>query len=324
MKKSLIALAVLASTGAAMAQSSVTVYGRLDGSVGSIDEGKGSDTKFFSGGDAGLTTPRLGFKGTEDLGGGLKANFQLEQRINIDTGALQSPSFKGASTVGLAGSFGQVRAGRMTTSFDDVRALSNNHNVFDSNGFTATGFVFESFGAKAMKYNSRPNGSIRFDSAKFGGVYGSFTHAFEQTAGKDDTVTAFHLGYKAGGLNVAVGFQDEKNVTENTMLAAAYNFGMLALSGGYQMGKTAGGKKENGYNIGVEVPVGAIKLSAGYSVGDSKSDGFDSSGFGLGAKYSLSKRTSIYGGYSTAKVETAAGATSKEKKLFAFGVRHDF
>jgi predicted porin len=103
MKKSLIALAVLAASGAALAQSSVTIYGRVDASVGSIDKiAGGSQTKLFSGGDAGLTTPRLGFMGKEDLGGGLLATFKLEQRINLDTGDLQSPSFKGETSVGLA------------------------------------------------------------------------------------------------------------------------------------------------------------------------------------------------------------------------------
>ena len=107
MKKSLIALAILAASGAALAQSSVTVYGRVDASVGTIDElGKGSTSKLFSGGTAGLTTPRLGFMGKEDLGGGLSATFKLEQRIDIDTGALQDPSFKGESSVGLAGGLG--------------------------------------------------------------------------------------------------------------------------------------------------------------------------------------------------------------------------
>ncbi len=324
MKKSLIALAVLAASGAAMAQSSVTIYGRVDASVGSIDTGAGSDTKLFSGGTTGLTTPRLGFMGKEDLGGGLAATFKLEQRIDIDTGALQSPSFKGETSLGLAGGFGTVRMGRMTTSFDDVRALSNKYNVFDSNGFTITGFAFENFSSKAMKYASRNNGMIRYDSPSFGGVYGSLSHAFEQTSGADDTVTSMHLGYKTGGLNVAFGFQDEKTKLENTMLSASYDFGSFALSGGYQNGKTDAGNKENGYNIGVEVPFGAVKVSMGYAAGESKADNADSSGFGIGARYALSKRTSLYGGYSTVEVENAAGVTTKEQKVFAVGVRHDF
>jgi predicted porin len=329
MKKSLIALAVLAASGAALAQSSVTIYGRLDASVGSMDKiGAGSDTKLFSGGEVGLTTPRLGFIGKEDLGGGLKATFKLEQRIDIDTGALQTPSFKGESSVGLAGGFGAVRMGRMTTPFDDARALSNKYNVFDSNGFTPTAAVFKTGGANA-DYSSRNNGMIRYDSPSFGGVSGSVSHAFEQTAGADDTVTSMLLGYKAGGLNVGLGYQDEKTKQQYTAVVASYDFGSFALSGGYNTRKAdaAAGGKDNEYSFGVEVPFGAVKLSAGYAGGETKVNGvktIESSGFGLGAKYALSKRTSLYGGYSTVTAENAAGVKTTDTQIFAVGVRHDF
>ncbi|WP_310566130.1 porin [Hydrogenophaga sp.] len=333
MKKSLIALAVLAASGATMAQSSVTVYGRVDASVGSIDKiVGGSDTKLFSGGDVGLTTPRLGFMGVEDLGGGLKATFKLEQRINLDTGDLQTPSFKGETSVGLSGGFGAVRLGRMTTSFDDARAVSNKFNVFDSNGFTPTGAVLKTSSdpkTKNSDYSSRANGMVRYDSPSFGGVYGSFSHAFEQTAGADDTVTSLMLGYKDGGLNVALGFQDEKTKQEYTQLAASYDFGSFALSGGYSTRKAdaAANGKDTEYNLGVEVPFGAVKVSAGYASSETKISGAkanESSGFGLGAKYALSKRTSLYGGYSKVSEENAAGVKSADTKIFAVGVRHDF
>ena len=86
MKKSLIALAVLAASGAAMAQSSVTVYGRLDASVGSAKVGAPGaalrgNTQMFN---SNMTSSRIGFRGTEDLGGGLKAIFALESNIQVD------------------------------------------------------------------------------------------------------------------------------------------------------------------------------------------------------------------------------------------------
>ena len=327
MKKSLIALAILAASSAALAQSSVTVYGRVDASVGTIDElGKGSTSKLFSGGTAGLTTPRLGFMGKEDLGGGLSATFKLEQRIDIDTGALQDPSFKGESSVGLAGGFGAFRLGRMTTPFDDARALSNKYNVFDSNGFTPTAAAFKQ-GVK--DYASRNNGMIRYDSPSFGGFSGSISHAFEQTAGKDDTITSLMVGYKTGGLTVALGYQDEKTKQEYTSLVAAYDFGSFALSGGYQNAKAdaAASGKDNEYNVGVEVPFGAFKFSLGYAAGENKVAGVktsESSGFGLGVRYALSKRTSLYGGYSSVEIEKPVGTKTTDTQIFAVGVRHDF
>ena len=72
-----------------MAQSSVTLYGRLDASVGSLDTGAASDTRMFSNN---LTTSRWGVMGSEDLGGGLKANFRLETAIDVPAPALAAPA----------------------------------------------------------------------------------------------------------------------------------------------------------------------------------------------------------------------------------------
>ena len=115
MKKSLIALAVLASSGAAMAQSSVSVYGLLDVWVGSQKNTTngvtaGSFGKMAS--NEGLATSRLGFMGTEDLGGGLKANFQIETTVGLDQPAATSLGDR-QSWVGLSGGFGEVQLGRV-------------------------------------------------------------------------------------------------------------------------------------------------------------------------------------------------------------------
>ena len=341
MNKHLIALAAvatLATSGAALAQSSVTIYGRLDASVGTIDKGAGSDSKMFSGGDVGLTTPRLGFRGTEDLGGGLKANFQLEQRLDLDTGAQQPtkangvdvPGFKGATTLGLAGGFGQVRIGRMLTVYDDVRALSNSRNLFDSNGFTPTGAVFKAISGTKTKnadYTSRFNSQIRYDMPVMGGVYGGVSYAFEQTATKGDKLAGFMLGYKAGGLDIALGYQDEKTKQKYTTLAGAYDMGSFAVSAGYNQrsGVAAADGDDAEYNLGVEVPVGAFKLSAGYAASKTKNiaNTAKSSGFGFGGTYSLSKRTRVYAGYSKVEEKTL-GKVTGENTILALGVRHDF
>ncbi len=111
MKKSLIALAAVAASGAAFAQSSVTVYGVVDTSIAVV---KGQDT--VSGMlNSGAATSRLGFRGVEDLGNGLKANFVLEGQVDPDDGTAGGFNFRRQSTVGLAGSFGEVRLGRALT-----------------------------------------------------------------------------------------------------------------------------------------------------------------------------------------------------------------
>ncbi|MBI3230883.1 MAG: porin, partial [Burkholderiales bacterium] len=108
MKKSLIALAVLAATGVAHAQSNVTIYGQMD--LG-LSKSTGTTTQMLTG-----DNNKLGFKGVEDLGGGLKAIFQAEIRMDSDTGTTEAggarPLFQGQSRVGLQGDFGMVRLGR--------------------------------------------------------------------------------------------------------------------------------------------------------------------------------------------------------------------
>jgi predicted porin len=117
MKKSIVALAALASltaVGTAAAQSSVTLYGRMDASIGSERVDDVSTTKLYSGN---LSTSRLGFRGSEDLGGGLKANFQLEAALTLDDGTTGGFKFNRASWVGLSGGFGAVRAGLLDSAY---------------------------------------------------------------------------------------------------------------------------------------------------------------------------------------------------------------
>lgn len=340
MKKSLIALAVLAASGAALAQSSVTIYGRADLAVGAQKTlNNSSESRMF---DGGLTTSRLGFRGTEDLGGGLKATFQLEQRINLSSGQYtNSTAFHGASTVGLSGGFGQVRAGRMTTVLDDVRALAYSSNVFDSSFTPASNGVFSSGG----DFTSRFRNMLRYDMPSMGGVYGGVNYAFEQNnvtsasgvtpvvTAVDDTLVGLMLGYKAGPMNVVLGIQNEKTVNEYVTLAGSYDLGMASISAGYNTRKGVGTtaattRKDKEFTIGVNVPVGMVILSAGYATSETETAAGakhqEADGFGLGATYALSKRTRAYAGYRTHEVKNAAGSKTADTQYYAVGIRHDF
>lgn len=324
MKKCLIALAVLAASGAALAQSSVTVYGRADLAVG-VEEtlGNDSETKAF---DGGLTTSRLGFRGTEDLGGGLNANFQLEQRINLSSGAYtNATSFHGASTVGLSGGFGQIRAGRMTTVLDDARGVAYSSDVFDSSFTAASNGVFSSGG----DFGSRFANMLRLDLPSMGGVYGGVNYAFEQTAGADDTMFGFMVGYKAGPVNVTLAMQDEKTKNQYTTVAGSYNLGMASVSGSFNMreGDTAASGEDTELSIGVTVPMDAISLSAGFANSETEVNGsttLKASGFAMGATYTLSKRTRLYAGYRANERKTGSGVKQVDTTRYAVGVRHDF
>lgn len=326
MKKSLIALAVLAASGAAMAQSSVTLFGRVDAYVGVETTGVGAaELTKNRVSNGGLTGSRWGMMGTEDLGGGLKAMFNLENRFSVDDGT-SAGQFLGNAFVGLGGGFGTVKLGRTYTAFDDARAVSNSSNVFDSS------FTPNVFGTGA-DYTVRGANGVRYETPAFGGFSGALSYSFgeDKTAATDAThITSLLLKYAAGPLTAAYGYQDD-TLTQNKFhqLSGAYNFGMASVSAGYERRNgTALTGDDRGYNIGVNVPVGAaVNLSAGYAREDVEVAGATTAkgtGFGLGATYTLSKRTKLYAGYKSTKVVDGAGAETAKTRLTGVGIRHDF
>lgn len=302
MKKTLIALAVLAASGAAFAQSSVTLYGVADIA---LTKAKGTSAQLTSGG---VSTSRLGFKGTEDLGGGLKANFLFEEGIDLTTGALKGSGFARQAYVGLAGGFGEVKLGNVYTAYDDISGATN--PVFDSVLSPTT--VWASTG-----YISNPNSNIYYASPSFGGVSGAVSYALD---GSKQKVTSVNVKYEGGPVYVGFGYQDEADRTGNkfTRLNGSYDLGVVKLLAGYGQVKPEVGSKTTEYSFGADVPLGsALTLSTGLA--SSKVDGGDNrNSVGLGVAYSMSKRTTLYTGFR--KENKAAGDTS----LFAAGVKHTF
>ena len=193
MKKSLIALAVLAASGAAMAQSSVTLFGVVDATVRYVDGG--TNGNIWSLTNSGYNSSRLGFRGTEDLGGGLSASFWLEAGVNNDNGTgsatstnntvagsasantgTQGLTFNRRSTVSLAGTWGEVRLGR------DFVPYFLNTTIFDPFGTNGVGGVsnFTLVGLGLLTGNSlnstaagvRASNSIGYFMPNLGGFYG--------------------------------------------------------------------------------------------------------------------------------------------------------
>ncbi len=327
MKKSLIALAVLATTGAAFAQSTVTLYGRIDTSVGANKVGGVSTTQVFS---DNLTTSRYGFRGTEDLGAGLKANFVLENGFKSDDGTLgtANTAFNRQSWVGLSGGFGAVKLGKTDSVFKDIYDMGIVNNLFDSE-FTPVKIAY----AGVANFSSRPNNQIRYETPNLSGFSAGATYSLDEVANVKNDLTAFNLRYRAGKLDVGAGFQDEKNATatldrEFTVLSAGYDFGVVRASLQVHNAKQRSGLKDSDYAIGVAMPLGAFTVSAGYASSTTKTNGVktaDGEAFALGATYALSKRTTLYGGYLDGDVKNpSTGATTLDRKLYAVGVRHDF
>ncbi|MCX7276626.1 MAG: porin [Burkholderiales bacterium] len=359
MKKSLIALAVLATSGAAMAQSSVTLYGIVDMYLGSTKTDNGTTSLRQSKLESGLVnTSRFGLKGSEDLGGGLAANFQLEQGIAADDGTAKSTTlltskvtntaFSRQAWVGLAGSFGSTRFGLTPTPFDDVSGASD--AVFDS-ALSPMNSTFKSTG-----YLVRPGNTIAYYTPSFSGFSGSLSYSLGEnktntavaavpatattaavpavTVHNAGAVTSFALVYANGPISVNFGYQDEKSAGDVTAkkftrLGGSYDFGVAKPYAIYgkaaNMGNVSGADATD-YQLGVDVPVGAaLTLSASYaqSKDNATAGNAKRKGYGLGAKYALSKRTALYGGYEADDSKVSGAATTKHD-LFAVGIQHRF
>ena len=327
MKKSLVALAVMAVSGIASAQSSVTLYGIADAWVGSqkvpvYAGGNGLRQTKIDGGA--ISGNRFGFMGSEDLGGGLKANFLFEQGFNIDNGSqlVAGQMFGRQSYVGFSGGFGEVRVGKMWTAYDDINGAAN--SAFDS-AFSPNNYVWASTG-----YNANPGNSLYYASPDLGGFSGAFSYSLgeNKTATvKAGNVSSAHIKYAGGPLYVGLGYQTEKttgNATRAkfTRLNATYDLGVAKLLAGY--GRFASGnERTTDWSIGADFPVSsALTVSGGFarSKDNAAAGNQRRTGVGLAAMYALSKRTSLYAGVQTSKQTNS----NSKGSLYAVGVRHAF
>jgi predicted porin len=363
-KKSLLALAVLASfASAASAQSSVTVYGLLDAGVtaerGSTD---GSITKLATGVQQGN---RLGFKGTEDLGSGLKANFQLESGFNLDTGTgRQDALFGRQAFVGLSGNFGAVNLGRQ---YDPIFVSMDTIDPF-STGLTGATTNLMNPG------NVRTNNSITYTTPNVQGFSATVLYGVGEKAGDSSLGRTIggSLDYVNGPVVLTLAY-DKVNVTPISpipaptpatpnpadsiankkliLLGGTYNFGPVKLHAAYESDKSdartdvnplasSTAKDFRDYMIGVSAPIGAGTLMASYiDKNDRTSQQLGGKQMAIGYSHPVSKRTSFYTSYayidndtngkSTVGDASSGGSGDKQRvggssAALTVGMRHKF
>jgi len=200
MKKSLLALAVLGSfAAAAQAQTSVTIYGIVDMGVFYQNKAGANNNSLFSVNSGEMSGSRLGFKGSEDLGGGLKANFQLEMGFNANngSGAQQDQGsntlFGRTSTVGLSGNFGSVNIGRQTDFA--YSGTAGGINTFSHAGYV-TQFSVVDGNKQARLQGDRTNNSIRYDMPAMNGLNGGVMLGLGQQAGGGSAGQVYAAGLK--------------------------------------------------------------------------------------------------------------------------------
>jgi predicted porin len=344
----------LAATGA-FAQSSVQIDGVMDAGLQSIDY-KGTRVNGIA--NNGSSTSQINFRGTEDLGGGLKANFRVEtdwntvsnkgNSGNVTNGAAASTFGNGELRVGLSGKFGAI----------DMGAVNYNTlgTYLTGQPFgTAIGSGFRSIYVNDAQATSqvRSDNSVKYVSPSFSGLNASLYYAGKQTkATSTDFSTTFgaydmqgttELGVNYANGPLAASFsslkQDYKQVGTGTTdskintLGANYAFGAAKLFGLYQTNKKSDNSVNNKtFTISGTYTMGSVVLMAQAgqlkNVADKKSKLF-----ALGADYNLSKRTAVYARYESvddnagiapnpATVVGTTGETARTRT--AIGVRHAF
>lgn len=314
MQKKLIALAVAGLSSVAFAQSNVTVYGVADVAVG---DGPGA-AKFAAHANDFLTNgnSRLGFKGSEDLGGGLKANFNFEQGINLANGATEAMTWGRQAWVGLSGGFGQLQIGRNYTA-----------------GFTAAGYYeltgyanytgLNIFGtATAFTGGTRNDAQVKYISPNFGGITVVVDHVLKANTTANAAETGIAVGYANGPLSAALSYSDNGNSNKDSAFGVKYDFGMGKLGVSYQ--------DPEGVSKGWTLGVGGIKAGPlSFTVDYAENTGTDAKQFLVEAKYPLSKRTFVYGIVKNTKnvnpISYAAQTTAApDGTAYSIGMRHNF
>ncbi|TFZ03554.1 porin [Ramlibacter humi] len=333
MKKSLIALAVLAAAGAASAQSgnlngipaagSVQIFGVVDATW---QHGSGSVASKTRLGNSGLNSSRLGLRGTEDLGGGMSASFWLEAGVNNDDGTgsasnnnnqaaaaalgngQQGLTFNRQSWVSLNGGWGSVRLGRdYTPQFVNLTT----YDPFGTNGVGTT-LTNAAAGAGTPTFVRASNSIAYLTPSNLGGFNGTLQYYMGENASnaaggtnKDGTGYGLKVGYAAGPLDVGVAVSNTKYAAGDQKvwnIGGQWNFGVATLQAQYNRDRIDGvagaaNSTANSWLIGGLVPVGAGLIRASYSTIKTNAGAGTSPRarqLALGYVHNLSKRTALY------------------------------
>ena len=298
MKKLVLATLLAAATGLASAQ---TIYGVVDLGVTTATNVEGTTKRATGVSNGGLSTPRFGITGSEDLGNGLKASFTLESEILADTGAQGDSSylFNRASFLQLSqAGVGSTRIGRFNR-HDYTQAVK--YDAFGGNNIG--GWVASNSGTVNLDVNTRITNAVEVQSASISGVVVTGQYSAGEVAGAITSGRTVAVGaeYTLGKLSVA-GNYVEKNATTAGYATtkvksayAAYDFGVAKTSAGYAQTETEGSAlKPSGYFVGAQVPVTAkVTALAQYNAFDNDA-GLKPKTYALGATYAFSKRTTGY------------------------------
>lgn len=337
MQGKLLAVALCAAFPlAAMAQSSVQVYGVMDAAVAKEDTGApgGKRTAINSGNQS---SSRLGFKGTEDLGNGLKAIFNIEAGVALDTGMGDSALFGRRAVVGLTGAFGSIVIGREYTPIADVAKET------DILGQGFYGSNLNSFGSG--KLTRRISNSVNYKSNSMGGFKVSAAYSAGEAASTAPSadLMGFAAEYANGGFYVGAGYHAFERLAtgddKEMIVGAGYKFGAFDIKANYMKANPTGANNQfEQMNLGASYTVAAHKFFANYQTNELE-NGAEGNSVSIAYSYTLSKRTNVYASYATmsnnsrgvfgltaagTNVTPPAAAVGSDPKALSLGIRHSF
>ena len=305
MKKTLVLSALAAACVApAFAQSSVTAYGRLNVTLESRKTGDVTDKGVFN------NASRIGFKGTEDLGGGLKAGFQIETGFNPATGAAAGTFWGRQSEINLSGSFGMIRLGNFTSEayFATADYVSmHNHDTGVSED--------KLYGANVGSSNK-----VAYRTPAFSGLVAELAVREANAAGAGgERGYDLAVNYDAGALHLGLG-ADKLGDAKQFALRGLYELGAVTVGGYFQHDTDAAGDSRNNFRLAGMYAMGATELHLNVGkAGERASANDGATQLTLGVNQNLSKRTKVYGFWTKTNNDAAADVSS-----FAVGVRHNF
>jgi GBP family porin len=333
------------------AQSSVALYGITDIGLARVDNISGSGSTQVRSGN--LYTSRFGFRGTEDLGGGLKALFNLEGGFNVDTGTGSTPFFNRQSWVGLSSdSVGSFTMGRMLPTINDL-FIGSLHASYFGNPAAAIDGAATGAGSSAARFNNmlggtRVDNAIKYQSPNFSGFKLNAMTALGEVAGSSSAGRIVSLGgsYTADKFEAGLAYHERECVEVGGCPVGRGKDKIVGLGAAYKLNGARYAalytRQENALNVlGNEadiisllarVPFGQWVFAAGVQyLNDRTPLNQDVRQINLAANYLLSKRTQIYTLYSNQSVKNGGRAgmfatTSSDNKQsqLSLGIAHSF
>jgi len=320
MKKTLVAFAAMAAVTGAMAE--VTIFGIVDQAYGMTTTKKGTTSTKTTTVGAQYTGSELGFKGSEDLGGGMKANFQIHFSPSTETTA---PPTGYQSHVGLNGDFGSVKLGQYFSPmfFNVVTYDATGLSPFGGNVAPVAPTV--ALISNAIQYDLPtvvPGLGVSYAMAK-----GEVGRPAPATSALND-ISNIRLNYATGPFSVGISTATTKGAagvsTKDSSTGLSYDLGMAKLFY-YSVSSKASTASvaSKGSNIGISIPFGATTFNASSSSAKTGPTQAESKGSVLQVKHDLSKRTSLIFQNGSTKI-TSGASNGDSTKGSALGLWHAF